>query len=318
LKKKILITGAFGYVGGRLAVHLNRQSFSIKLGTRLKRTIPSWLPEAEISIIDLFDIESIEKAVEDVFAVIHLSALNEIDSLKDPKEAILINTIGTYNLLNVCISKGIEQFIYFSTAHVYGSPLKGHITEDTLTKPIHPYSITHRSSEDFVFASNQQGKIKGIVVRLSNSFGAPISPDVNRWTLLVNDLCKQLVEKRQMTLLTSGIQKRDFITLDDVNRAVVHLISLPKFIIGDGIFNLGGRNTMSIIEMAEKIKIRCKIILGFDPIIHSQLQNKNEIILDLNYDCSKLSKTNFIWHNRIDEEIDSTLIMCKNTYRDKI
>jgi UDP-glucose 4-epimerase len=195
--------------------------------------------------------------------------------------------------------------------------LNGHITEATLTKPIHPYSITHRSSEDFVFASNHQGKIKGIVVRLSNSFGAPISPNVNRWTLLVNDLCKQLVEKKQMTLLTSGIQKRDFITLDDVNRAVVHLINLPKFKIDDGIFNLGGQNTMSVIEMAERIKIRSKIILGFDPIIYSQIDNNNEINWDLNYDCSKLSKTDFIWHNRIDEEIDSTIIMCKNIYIDK-
>ncbi len=57
---------------------------------------------------------------KDINVIIHLAALNEIDSMKDPKLALEVNTKGTYKLLDLAYKTGIKNFIYFSTFHVYG------------------------------------------------------------------------------------------------------------------------------------------------------------------------------------------------------
>jgi UDP-glucose 4-epimerase len=68
--------------------------------------------------------------------------------------------------------------------------------------------------------------------------------------VLVNDLCKQAVTKKSLTLCSSGTQKRDFITLQDVSRAALHFIGLPRELCRDGLFNLGGESSFRIIDMA--------------------------------------------------------------------
>jgi UDP-glucose 4-epimerase len=62
---------------------------------------------------------------------------------------------------------------------------------------------------------HERGDIEGIVIRVSNSFGAPAHQHANCWMLLVNDLCRQAVSTGQMTLRSSGIRRRDFVTLTD-------------------------------------------------------------------------------------------------------
>ena len=124
--------------------------------------------------------------------------------------------------------KSVERFIYFSTAHIYGAPLEGTITEKSLPSPVHPYAITHRAAEDYVIAAAKQKRIQGTVLRLSNSFGAPVSPHVNRWTLLANDLCRQAVEKGTITLRSNGCQYRDFICLTDVEEVMAKMLTNPK------------------------------------------------------------------------------------------
>ena len=238
MKKRVLITGGFGYLGGRIAADPSVAPDSVKrLGSRKKRSVPEGLPECEAVVMDVLDPDSLSVAMRNVQSVIHLSAMNENDCAADPNQALLINSLGTLNTLQAAIAAGVERFIYFSTAHVYGSPLAGNISEQTITRPVHPYAITHRAAEDFVLAEHSRNKICGIVVRLSNGFGTPTRPDVDRWTLLVNDLCRQAVCDRKLVLRSSGLQQRDFITLTDVGRAVAHLLSLPRKACGDGLFN---------------------------------------------------------------------------------
>ena len=83
-----------------------------------------------------------------------------------------------------------------------------------------------------------------MIIRLSNSYGAPISKDVNRWTLVVNDLCRQAITNRELKLKSSGEQHRDFIPISDALSAVNLLMKIPS-------------NTT--INLIEKIRL---IVLG--------------------------------------------------------
>lgn len=318
MNDSVLITGGLGYVGGRVASHLAEHSpFRLKLGVRKGVTNPVWLNNGDVVSIDLLDSSTLEEACNGVKHVVHLAALNEIESAEDPEQALLTNGLGSLKLLNAALKVGVKRFLYFSTAHVYGSPLQGTLTEGTLPRPQHPYAITHRTAEDFVLAAKDKGKIEGLVLRLSNGFGSPERPEVNRWTLLVNDLCKQSVCSRKMVLRSSGLQSRDFITLTDVGRAVKHLLSIQSEDCADGLFNLGGENSLRIIEIAEKIADRSEVVLGFRPEIQRPIPPTDESGTILDYPIDKLKKTGFSLLSNVNEEIDATLTLCYHSFRER-
>ncbi len=310
------MTGGLGYVGGRVAQYLSEfPDFSLRLGTRQKKPPqPSWLKRGEIIPLDLLSEESLDNACRGVDAVLHLAAINEIESLANPKEAFKINSLGTLKTLLASKKARVKKFIYLSTAHIYGAPLLGTITEKTLPHPVHPYAITHRAAEDWVLAAHQKGSLTGLVIRLSNSFGPPIHPSVNRWTLVINDLCCQAATSKKLTLRSSGLQKRDFIPLEDVCRSMHHLLTLPEPLVGDGLFNLGGECSLSIAEIAEKIADRSEKVLGFRPVIEKPGPSANEIFETLDYRIDKLKKTGFQLQGDMNSEIDATLLFCREHF----
>lgn len=188
---KILLTGGLGYLGGRIARALTDARYQVLCGTCREEPAPAWLPTMRMARIDWTSTDSLTEACCNVDCVVHLAAMNEIESARDPVSALQMNGMASLRLLEAAKAAGVRRFVYFSTAHVYGAPLQGEITEKTMPRPAHPYAITHRVSEDFVLSAHDQKHIEGIVVRLSNGFGAPVTPYIDRWTLLVNDLCKQ-------------------------------------------------------------------------------------------------------------------------------
>lgn len=316
MTERVLITGGLGYVGGRIAKFLaEREDLSLVLGTRqIKRNRPDWLRTGKVEQVDLMVDSSLDLACKGVKYILHLAALNEIDSAADPEQALLVNGLGTLKLLRAAERAGVERFIYFSTAHVYGAPLQGTITEESLPRAVHPYAISHKVAEDFVLAAHDLRSLVGIVLRLSNAFGAPVRSDVDRWTLVVNDLCRQAVTTGRLVLRSAGIQKRDFIGLSDVVRAVAYIMNVPNDKCGDGLFNLGGECSLSIIEMAGLIAERCNTTLGYRPEIIAPETKSGGVLCQLDYSIDKIRSIGFSLTKNINSEIDDTLLFCKNAF----
>ena len=312
----VLITGGAGYVGGRIVRRLaSRGDILLRIGHRHREGIlPSRSASASAVSLDMMSSKSLVSACCGVETIIHLAALNEIDSSADPEQALLVNGLGTLKLLQAAQQACVCRFIYFSTAHVYGAPLAGVITERSLPRPVHPYAITHHIAEDFVLAAHDRNALTGIVVRLSNGFGAPVDASVNRWSLLVNDLCRQAVTSRTLTLRSSGLQSRDFITLEDVARAAEHFLFLAPSLCGDGLFNLGGESSFRIIEIAERIAARCQVMLGYTPEVCRPKPLPGEGSADLDFSIEKLKSSGFSLSGNMDEEIDATLLLCKEAF----
>jgi UDP-glucose 4-epimerase len=258
---------------------------------------------------------SLESACASAHAVLHLAAMNEIDSAQDPAAALEVNGMYSVRLLEAAKAQGVERFIHLSTAHVYAAPLAGRIDETTPPRPRHPYASSHRAAEDVVLAAHDEGKLAGVVLRLSNGFGAPAHPSVDRWTLLVNDLCKQAATAGRLVLRSAGLQRRDFITLEDVGRAFSHMLDLSRERLDNGIFNLGGARAMQVIEMAELVQARCSAVLGVTPEISRPAPGPGETSLELDYRIDKLLATGFSLMGRAESEIDATLRLCRESRR---
>ena len=132
---KILVTGACGYKGHILIPKLLARDYEV-IAFDLQWFGNYLVPQKNLSVIkgDVRNIETISLAGVD--CIIHLSAMNEVESLKDPVGALQVNGIQSLMLLQAAQKTRVKRFIYFSTAHVYGFPLEGHIDEKNLLMAI--------------------------------------------------------------------------------------------------------------------------------------------------------------------------------------
>jgi UDP-glucose 4-epimerase len=317
----ILITGGLGYIGGRIADYLKEKEPTNKifLTTRSKdRDLPSWTDKFTVLEMDILQDISINECLKNrMDIIIHLAAVNEIDSMKDPMLALEVNTRGTYRLLQQAQKNNVKRFIYFSTYHVYGETTDAIITEETPTRPFHPYALTHRAAEDFVDFFRHYHKMDILIFRLSNGYGYPMDSLVNRWTLVFNDLCRQAVTNGRLVLRSSGRQYRDFISLHDVSRAIHHFIFNISHQWGDGLYNLGGDFSISILDVAKKIaevfsKKYNKEVLR---IVAGTGDNPARDIRPVNYCIDKLKGTGFILTGDMETEIVRTMEICKEFCR---
>jgi UDP-glucose 4-epimerase len=318
LTMRILITGGFGFVGGRLAVHLAQAGHQIILGTRHSMTVPDWLPQANVVKIAWDDEIALERSCNGVDVIIHAAGMNAQDCIVDPVAALAFNGLSTAKLVLAASRASVKKFIYLSTAHVYANPLVGIITEETCPSNLHPYATSHLAGENAVLSASNLGELQGIVLRLSNAFGAPMHKDVNCWMLLVNDLCKQALQTRKLVLQTSGLQQRDFISLTDVCQTIEMLVIVHTEFKQVNVFNVGEGVSQSVLEMAQLIQQRCLKVLGFKPELQHKQGGFNEQHLSLNYRTDRLNSLGISCKNlSCVEEIDSLLRFCQDVFSQK-
>lgn len=302
---KLIISGGMGYVGGRLSDYFAKAGHQVialsRKADEIKHlSLPQGLTVEHPDAITLDQLKS-----TDVF--IHLAALNEIDSVKFPAQAIAVNITQSLNWLDKCHVAGVKSFIFFSTAHVYGKPLQGFYNEASVATPVHPYAITHRCAEDYVLAYALEKQMNNLVIRLTNSFGGPAFPTADRWTLLVNDLCRTAVLKGEMQLLSDGLQLRDFVCLQDVCSAVNHLINMSATDHGNRIYNIGAGYSTTVYDMALRVQERAQKALSRSVELTRKTPTGAVPSDDLTISIDKLKSAGFALSDHIDEEIDRTL-----------
>lgn len=311
---RVLIAGGLGFVGGRLALHLQRGGNQVILGSRSVNEPPDWLPQAKVVRLDWNNTSSLENACIGVDVVIQASGMNAQDCVVDPVAALMVNGVATARLMEAAARAAVKNFVYLSTAHVYGNPLKGKIDEDSCPRNLHPYAASHLAGENAVLGKNQQCGTKVIVLRLSNGFGFPAHRDVNCWMLLVNGLCRQAVEQRQMVLQSSGLQHRDFIAMSEICRITEGLIQRSFDIAVPTVINIGAGMSQSVRQMAQFIQERCEAVLNFCPQLTWAESFREEEFCPIEYRSNRLNELNLM--ARIDNtaEIDELLIYCAATF----
>jgi UDP-glucose 4-epimerase len=311
----VLITGGLGYLGGRISEHLKESSYQLRIATsRDNADVPEELSGCDIVKIDLLNSETLESACEGVTAIIHLSAMNAQNCMSDPEQALLVNGLGTSNLITAALKQNVKKILYFSTAHVYGSPLRGEINENTLPKPTHTYSITHRLAEDYVIEANESNHIHGVVFRLSNAIGLPVDKNADCWSLVVNDLCRQIVTNGSMLIHSSKSVQRDFVSITDVCRAVLFFLKKHDDSLAGEVFNITNGVSITLKELSEVLISRSKLVLGFKPEI--KFQNKSEEIESekLILSNQKIQKVGFSFSSNLEQEIDNLIRHCQGWF----
>ena len=315
---RILITGGFGFIGGRLALHLSNNGHQIIISSRVKRDTPEWLPQAEIFQMDWGNETNLRDVCSGIDVVIHAAGMNSTDCQDNPDAALAFNGRSTEQLVRAAVSADVKAFIYLSTAHVYANPLIGRITEATKPDNPHSYATSHLAGENAVLRATLKGKTRGVVLRIANIYGTPTHADVNCWMLLVNDLCKQAVTTQEIILRSSGVQQRNFLTMSDVCVAIESLLVAGFGSETPPIINVGSEVSETINNMATLIQERCKKVLGFNPIIEYLPGKATNVVQTLNYGSLYPSIFAEKMQNNKNREIDSLLKFCHDAFAIKL
>ena len=204
-----------------------------------------------------------------ISTLIHLAGPDAHTISKNPDSIILEHLELTGRLVHAAEVNDVKKIIYYSTIHVYGKNLKGTITEATRPIPVHPFAEAHLEAENII--KSQSKEIVATIIRGSHTFGTPYFENEKCWKLVMNNLCKSAFQNGKLTIKSSGQDYRDFNALENVVRAIHHLLELNNEKEIHDIYNLGSSHTVRIIEIAKKIQKELKDSFDYDcPIIKNK------------------------------------------------
>jgi UDP-glucose 4-epimerase len=252
--KKLLIIGANGYIGSRLCAFFSDKNYKVTaLGHSLHNNSSG--QNFENITGDVRDTELLKSLAQNKFhVVINLVSLDHHKSNQDPVLVTSVNVTPTWSLLDIFTKEGLEQYIYFSTTQVYGKLQNGLIDEKYPTDSGNAYGLTHALSEMVCSYYNRNSSTACTVFRLSNSYGSPVIPNDNCWSLVINELCKSAYIDGKIKLLSDGTPLRDFIHGSDICQATALLIEIENTAYKKDVYNLCSGTSFTIMELALKVQ----------------------------------------------------------------
>jgi nucleoside-diphosphate-sugar epimerase len=204
-----LVTGASGFIGGRLAERLaTEEGMSVRAMVRhTKKAERLQKLQSEIVQADLLDMESLRRVIDGCDLVFHCAAM--VRETGDRNEFLQTNVQGTENILNVSKDAGVKKFIHFSSVSVYGLNPPDRTDETT---PFHPcgnlYCDTKIAGEKAVWAAHREAGLPVVVIRPANVYG-PLS---NPWTIRPT----KLINSGQMILINGGTGLCNYVYIDNL------------------------------------------------------------------------------------------------------
>ncbi len=268
----ILITGGAGYIGSHVVKQLGEKTdYNLTVLDNLVTGFKSAVLYGDFIKADLsnFDeIEGIFKAKK-FDAVIHFAAsLIVPESVKDPLKYYLNNTANTANLIKMCVKYGVNNFVFSSTAAVYGEPdiSKMPITENSSLSPINPYGMSKLMSETILRdASKAYKDFNYIALRYFNVAGAALDGKIGQSTKDATHLIKVAAEtalgKRDKIYIFGddyptfdGTCIRDYIHVEDLADAHLKALSFLQENKKSDIFNCGYGHGFSVKEVVNTMK----------------------------------------------------------------
>jgi nucleoside-diphosphate-sugar epimerase len=244
---KLLITGAGGYIGGRLVRALAGAGRHVHA---LVREPAPWL-EIGQTACDLCSVtpELLAEACAGVSTIIHLAGENELVAAREPASALGSTVIATERLAEAARTAGVPRLVYVSTVHVYGERMRPGVTltEDLRPEPRSAYAISRLACEHV--AASLATEL--VILRLTNSVGAPADARVDRWSLVANDLARQGARDGILRLHSAGLRWRDFVSLEDVCAA---LAAAGDGSLAAGTYNLGSGEPTTVLALAHLVQ----------------------------------------------------------------
>ena len=244
----VLVTGGAGFIGGHLVEKLVERDWDVIVFDSFERasletlkTLPS---EAELRRIDIRDLKSMKRYVDDVDVIFHLAALTDVVESEVKKDEYWnVNVVGTENVLK--IARDVDaKLVFTSSAAVYGE-LSDVAREDLKPNPISFYGVTKLEGEKLCMRYHEEYGTDIVVLRLFNVFGERAKGGV------VKIFLERAREGKPLIIYGDGEAVRDFIYVGDVVDALIKAALSEKA--SGRILNIGSGKPTKVRELAEVV-----------------------------------------------------------------
>jgi dTDP-glucose 4,6-dehydratase len=253
--KKILVTGADGFIGSHLVESLVNQGYKVKAFV-LYNSFNKWgwldsldksvLSEIEVFAGDIRDPYGVKNAMEGCDSVLHLAALIAIPySYHSPDTYIDTNIKGTLNILQAARSLNVERIIHTSTSEVYGTARFVPITEEHPLQGQSPYSASKIGADQLAYSFYTSFELPVITIRPFNTYGPRQSARA-----VIPTIITQLANGLDVLKLGSIHPTRDFNYVQDTVDGFIAALKAENAF-GETI-NLGSNFEISIGDTVDK------------------------------------------------------------------
>ena len=254
MKKRILITGAAGFLGSHLCDRFIKEGYSVvamdNLITGDLKNIEHLFPLKEFEFFH-HDVSNFVHVAGELDYILHFaSPASPIDYLKIPIQTLKVGSLGTHNLLGLAKAKNARLLIA-STSEIYGDPLVHPQNEEyygnvNTIGPRGVYDEAKRFQESMTMAYHRFHGLETRIVRIFNTYGPRMRLNDGR---VIPAFMGQALRGEDITIFGDGSQTRSFCYVDDQVEGIYRLL-LSDYA---GPVNIGNPNEISIKDFAEEI-----------------------------------------------------------------
>jgi UDP-glucose 4-epimerase len=266
----ILVTGGAGYIGSHVVRQLGGSGERVVVLDNLVKGFRQAVTTGDLIVGDVGDHSLVSRllAEHQVDTVMHFAAhISVAESVANPLKYYGNNTCGTRALLQACVEKNVKNFVFSSSAAVYGVPADGYADETSPTNPINAYGTSKLMSEWMLRDVAAVNPLRYVALRYFNVAGAHPGGQIGHSTigshLLTKVACEALVGKRPHVSVfgsdyptPDGTGVRDYLHIEDL--AAAHLDALA-YLRGGGestALNVGyghGYSVREVLAMVESV-----------------------------------------------------------------
>ncbi len=307
--KKILVTGAAGFIGYYLSKRLLDAGFTVVGLDNLSDYYDVNLKHARLDLlkpyekfsfhkIDLSDKAAIDKlfAAEKFDIVVNLAAQAGVRySITNPDAYINSNIVGFMNILEACRHNPVEHLVYASSSSVYGTNKRvPYSTEDKVDNPVSLYAATKKSNELMAHAYSKLYNIHTTGLRFFTVYGPMGRPDMAYFSFT-----NKLVRGEKIQIFNYGDMKRDFTYIDDIVTGVVNVMGKTPDQTEDGapykVYNIGNNKPVNLLYFVETLenclmkegiinKLAVKELLPMQPgDVYQTYADVDDLVRDFNF-----------------------------------
>jgi UDP-glucose 4-epimerase len=269
-KGSILVTGGAGYIGSHVVRQLGQAAENVVVLDNLGRGFRQAVTAGELVVGDVGDQALVSRLLSEhgVETVMHFAAHTIVpESVAQPLKYYGNNTCSTRALLQACIENKVRNFVFSSTAAVYGMPDQGYADEESPTRPINAYGTSKLMSEWMLRDVAAVNPLRYVALRYFNVAGSNPEGRIGQATLgatlLTKVACEAMVGKRPHVAVfgsdyptPDGTGVRDYLHVEDL--AAAHLNALD-YLRNDGksvTLNVGyghGYSVREVLRMVETV-----------------------------------------------------------------
>ena len=326
-RSSILVTGGAGYIGSHVVLQLRARGEQVVVLDDLSTGFRQAVLDTPLLVGKVGDRDLVMEVLRShrVETVLHFAAHTIVpESVSNPLKYYGNNTCSTRNLLECCVETGVKQFVFSSTAAVYGIPAEDFAAETSPTAPINAYGTSKLMSEWMLRDVAAASPLRYVALRYFNVAGSDctgrIGQATRKATLLVKVACEAVVGKRPHVSIfgtdyptPDGTGVRDYIHVEDL--ATAHIDALIYLRNGGNsqVLNVGyghGYSVREVLKSVERVAGQALNVLeeprraGDPPILVARANRVRTVLgwqprLD---DLDTIVKTSLEWERRLARE----------------